>query len=208
MQSFNLNPSEINKDFVIVACILLLPFAFYIYNVAPLTKTWNNLLFEIDSGVFEDVNYLFWILSVKFMTLLILALWFITCTHYWKCLLIVSINIEIYKIYKIYLTVIGLNNGLDSGFVFVEISYFSIPFTLILIYLSKRLKYQNRRVVYDLPLNYEINNHITKLSKFDKKDYKLVKRELKKLEAQKQLINKKEYLTKLITLRDQLTISD
>jgi hypothetical protein len=70
------------------------------------------------------------------------------------------------------------------------------------------MKYQNRGVVYEVPLNNEINNQITKLSKFDKKDYKSVKRELKKLEVLKQKINKKEYLIKLIELRDQLTISD
>ena len=165
---------KINKDYVVVMFIALIPFAFYIYNIAPDTKIWKTSLFEIDSGLLESVNYYFWILSVKFITLIMLSLWFISCTHKWRYLLLASINIEIYKIH---IVVRSVNNGLDSEFFFVEILYYYIPFTLILIFIYKRMKYQNRGVVYEVPLNNEINNQITKLSKFDKKDYKSAKKQ-------------------------------
>ncbi len=55
-------------------------------------------------------------------------------------------------------------------------------------------------------LNLEIIETYKKLSKFNDKGYKKAKKELLQLRKQKEIFTKKEYLTKLISLRDRLTL--
>ena len=67
-----------------------------------------------------------------------------------------------------------------------------------LLLISKKLKFYKQYV----SLQVQINNKIIDLSEFNSKNYKSVKKELKKFEIQKLDTQKKVYLAKLIRLRD------
>jgi hypothetical protein len=204
MQPFNLNPFKINKDFVIVTCIVLLPFVFYIYNFAPLTKTWNNLLFEIDSGLFEDVNYYLWYLSVKLLTIFIITLWYLSCTQRWRNILFIPIIFELFKFFNVIKATKFVAQPDDISI--IETLCYSTPYIIMLLLISKKINYYKPYNNGVIPLNNEINNQIIKLSDFDKKQYKSVKEDLRLLDVQKGNMDKKEYLKQLVILRDQLTI--
>lgn len=205
MKLFNREPFKIKKDFIITACIILLPFVFYLYNFAPKTKTWRNSLFEIDSGQFNDVNYYLWFLSVKLLTIFLLSFWYLSCTYRWRGVIFLPIIFEIFK----FLSLIKASIA-DIGFgeiTIIETLCYSAPYIIMLLLISKKLNYYKSYNNSVTPLNNEINNQIIKLSKFDVVQYKSVKKQLAKLETQKPIMDKKEYLTKLIALRDQLAIS-
>jgi hypothetical protein len=195
---------KINKDFVMVICLILLPFAFYLYNFAPDTKIWKNSWFIIDSGYFEDANSFLWYFCVKLLTLLTITLWFLTCTQKWRFILLFPIISEFHKLIRLF-------NYQNTG---VEFDEFNLMKTIIcsslyitlLFLLSKKLNYYKSYNNDVTPLNNEINNQIIKLSDFDKKQYKSVKEDLRLLDVQKGNMDKKEYLKQLIILRDQLTI--
>ncbi len=192
---------KLKKDLLIVVLLIILPFAFFVHKMFPETQVWRNSWFTLDSGVYENVKLFIWTLMLKILTLSLLSLWFLTCKYIWRYVLFVPIIAEIYKI-LVWLKVF------EFDIKYIPESYesliFSIPYLIILLLLSNILGY------YKNPksnmLNDEINNQIIKLSKFDVKKFKLVRKELVRLINKKKNMSKKEYLLKLIALRDQISV--
>lgn len=192
----------LKKDLLILFSIILLPFAFFIYNIAPEEmRVWKTNWFEIDSGFYKGVDYYFWMLSVKFLTLFILSLWFVTCVHRWRTIILVPVCFEIYKIC---VNLNAVDYGFKHDFYFPKSLLISIPFSLVLFFISKQLGYY--KSFKTLGINNEITNKMNKISKLDSSVYKNIKKELLKLNKEKELMTKRDYLIKLITLRDQMTI--
>ena len=192
------------KDFVIVLLIILLPFAFYLYNIAPFdTKVWKTKYFEIDSGFYNNVNFYLWYLSVKLLTISLLSIWYVTCKHWWKYILIIPLITEVYKILVVYSTSIYGFNYLPS---FFESSLIFVPLIFLLEFFTKILGFKRGLNRYPVRVNEEINNRLIELSHFNSKNYLSVKKRLLELEKQKYHLDKKVYLTKLIQLRDCLVI--
>ncbi|WP_298901869.1 hypothetical protein [uncultured Psychroserpens sp.] len=192
----------LKKDIVIMLIIILLPFLFYLYNLAPRdTKIWKIWWFEIDSGMYEEVDYYVWLLAVKFLTLLILSIWFLTCKYWWRVILFIPLSVEVHKINN---TFTGVEFGNTYSPIYLKSLIYSLFFICMLMFLSRKLKFYRR--YNTLNVNRDINEELIKLSKFDAKKYKLVKTNLLALEKRKDKLEKKKYLTELILLRDQLSI--
>ena len=51
-----------------------------------------------DSKYYDNVRIFAWTLMTKILTLIFLSLWFITCKHWWRLVILVPIIIESYKI--------------------------------------------------------------------------------------------------------------
>ncbi|MCK8481901.1 hypothetical protein [Psychroserpens algicola] len=204
MQEVSVNRLLFKKDFIIALLVMSMPFTFYLYNLAPLElKIWKTSWFEINSGYYQDVNYFFWYLSVKFLTLNLLSIWYITCKYWWKYTLLISIIIEIRKILVI---INAREHGFNSLPPYYESLGYSIAYILILTYISYSLGYMIKSKIYKLEVNKEINNKIIKVSDFKTSEYKKFNKLMKGLINEKSKMTKKEYLTKLISLRDQMTI--
>ncbi|WP_152604790.1 hypothetical protein [Psychroserpens jangbogonensis] len=72
--------------------------------------------------------------------------------------------------------------------------------------MSKKLNYNKTKKSTNELLNNEINDSIRLLNKIDLKNYRYLKKEIKKLKHKKGKIEKKEYLKELIDLRDRLSV--
>ena len=119
-------------------------------------------------------------------------------------MLFVPIIAEIYKVF-VWFKVLELDHehipAIHNSLIF------SIPYLLVLLFISNLLgyyKYSKKK--YSNEFNNEINNHMVKLSNFDTKKFKCVKREMIILINKKNNMTKKEYLVELIALRDRITI--
>lgn len=190
-------------DFIVMICIILLPFLFFLHNIVPKDKIWKTWLFEFDSGFYYDSKYFFWYMSVKILTLLILSLWFVTCSYNWRFVLIFPIMGEVSK--TIFL-IKSIDTKLDYDFFYIETFFYSFPVIALLFYLTNELKYYTLVKTFNYQLNNEISKETENLSSFKTFDYNLIRKELKKLKKEKKSINKKEYLIKLIELRDKITV--
>ena len=191
-----------NKDILLLTLIILCPFMFYLYNVVPKDiRIWETSWFVIDSGYHEDVQNYIWILFVKFLTLSILTIWFLTCLYNWKWVILIPV---VFEIYKIYLFVRATNLGYEIELTMVDSLIYSVPYVLILILISRLLGYQKTDNIFII--NHEINKELMRHSMYKTENVKELKKQLKNLKKNKSQIDKKDYLTKLITLRDQITI--
>jgi hypothetical protein len=194
------------RDIIILLLIVTLPFLFFTYNIIPYnSKVWDSDLLSLNSTALRDLDYLIWIIYIKVLTLLILSIWFVTCLKVWRYVLFFPIIVEIYKIF-ILLVVLKYGYGHENQY--LESLLVSTPYSLMLIFFSKKSGFLSKKRKSNIIINHEINKELNKLSKFDVSQYKLVEKKLIKLHSLKGNMDKRVYLTKLITLRDQLTISD
>ena len=184
---------------------ITLPFVFFMYNVVPQdVKVWNTKWFTLQAGEHGEVNYYVWIQFIKFLTISLLSLWYISCSYWWRNILFIPIIFEFNKVFG---NIYYANYYVDENeFWFALSLLISIPYIVLLYFIAKKFKYYIPNRTINNELNKEINQQITKLSKFNSKDYKVIKRQLKSLMKIKNNLSKKEYLTQLIVLRDRLSI--
>lgn len=193
--------NKLRKDIAVLLSIVFLPFLFFIYKIVPEKKIWTTELFIIESGVFDDVQYFIWFISVKLLTLALLLIWYFTCTNKWKSIILFPIIIESYKLYSIV-------NVWSKGYVLKHstkeiliILICAIVFVLIMLLRSENLK--NPRTVNE-KMNDQINNYLKKITKFDVNYYQSIKNEFIDIKKENKNLEKREYLLRLVELRDKL----
>lgn len=194
---------NLRKDLIISFIIISLPFVFFTYLIVPETKVWYNEWFIIDSGYFQSAKFFVWFLTVKVMTLVLLSIWFVTCKYFWRYVIFIPIAAELHKIFALFKI---LEFNYDYKPHILESIIIIIPFIIILLFISKNIGYYRFLKTNNSQVNNEINSQMVKLSKFNSENYKSVKRKLIKLLNEKDKMSKKEYLGKLIALRDRLSV--
>ena len=198
------NKKELKRDLIFICLIVILPFCFFIYNVVPEnTSVWKTKLFTINIDLFFEVSEFFWLLFNKGLTIAILSIWFVSCVNRWRLIIIIPIIFEFYKLFVILHAEIFNSEIEGNSFLYSLMT--SLPFIIVLHFFAKKLNFYKPNETISDELNTEINQQIMKLSKFNPKDYKSVKKEMDILVKEKKSISKKVYLAKLIALRDRLT---
>lgn len=95
-------PSNIGKraifGSIIGTLIASTPLLFSLHESVPSEKTWDTFLFRYDSLLWEDAQYAMWVLTGKFIPLLLLLIWFFTNRHWWYHALLVPIVMYIFQI--------------------------------------------------------------------------------------------------------------
>lgn len=111
---------------LIIAFMLFVPYAFYLYNYIPEEiETYETWFFTFESKGYEDVRYFLWLLLSKLVPLSLLILWFTTCKHWWYYSIAIPISVYVFQM----IAVINDDTGAFDEFEFV----YSLPFTLIIL---------------------------------------------------------------------------
>ncbi|WP_431134037.1 hypothetical protein [Psychroserpens mesophilus] len=194
---------KLKRDILIMILIIILPFLFYLHTLVPQnTKVWITQFYTFNSGYFESIDLYFWTLSIKFLTLGILSVWFVSCNKKWKYILLFPIVSELYKVF---ININYAENG-NQNINIIDTLYVSIPYILFLLLLSSKLKFVTNKNKINKLINEEINDQLIRVSKFKSKDYKLIKKDFDLILKTNKDINEREYLAKLIALRDRLSL--
>ena len=190
------------RDTIIMIMIVLSPFIFFLYNIAPKnTQVWTTDFFNISLSRENDIDFWLWIISYKLLLITILSIWFISCKHWWRITILIPFSIELFKLIS------AINDEVKflSEFNFLHILPILIPCILLLLFLSKKLNFYSKRKSLNNELNDEINLLMQNLSRFKSENYKDFKRQLLQLRQEKHTLEKKEYLYKLIKLREDFS---
>ena len=190
------------RDIVLVAILISLPFLFFVYNFAPENEQiWKTNFFTIDAGSFKEVDYYLWYYCHILLILFILILWFVSCKHWWRIMIFIPIVVELKELIDL---LIGKKSQMLNGII-NPIYLFIIPLIILILVLSKKLKYYSSRKRFDYILNEEINTLMNKLSVFKNQDYRVLKIKLIELRKNKSIMTKKEYLKELISLKNSIS---
>lgn len=102
LEKFPQQDKKINKSLVmgtfIATIIAITPYLFYLYESVPSARVWDTFLFTYESKIWEDANYVMWVLTGKLIPLLLLIIWFFTNRHWWYHALLVPIIMYLYQI--------------------------------------------------------------------------------------------------------------
>ena len=119
------NKKSLILSISIATLIAITPFLFYLYQTVPNTKVLDTFLFTYTSSYYGRVDVLAWVLANKAISLLLLFIWFLTCNHWWRHVILIPIAMYVIQISTI------LNddiNYLDSNQI-----YYLVPIMLIMI---------------------------------------------------------------------------
>lgn len=105
--------------------IALSPFVFYSYKSFPEGRVWETFLFTYESQFYESVYVVAWTLMGKFVPFILLVLWFLTCRHWWRHVIIIPIMMFAFQMLN------ALNDDLQY-FDLVELWYI-FPMMLVIV---------------------------------------------------------------------------
>lgn len=110
---------------LIIAFMLFVPYAFYLYNSFPDVKTYDFGFFIYESNYYESVRYFMYYLLSKLIPLSLLLIWFTTCKHWWYYSIAIPISVYVFQL-------IGVLND-DAGLIDEMEFIYSLPFTIIIL---------------------------------------------------------------------------
>ena len=110
---------------LIIAFMLFIPYAFYIYNYVPDVEIYETRWFTFESNYYDSVRYSVWAFLSKLIPTFLLLIWFTTCKHWWYYSIAIPISVYIFQLISV------LNDDLifSDEFEFI----YSLPITIIII---------------------------------------------------------------------------
>ncbi len=84
---------------LIVILIAVSPLIALLYKSFPSVQRWETFFGTYESGYYEAIDVLAWVLFQKLVPLYLLIIWFLTCRHWWYHALIIPIVMYIIQIY-------------------------------------------------------------------------------------------------------------
>lgn len=153
---------------------------------------------RIESLWYRDLEIMFWVLFIKVNLVLILSLWFFFNKEWWRYAILPILCHTIFQFFS------ALNDNLEIYPIFQL--YHSIYFYIVLIptflVVDKIINYQP--ISLSDKIEELTEDTLTKLIKFDRKNFIDLKRELEILRSNKEQISRKEYLLKLLIIQKRI----
>ncbi len=110
---------------LIIAFMLFIPYAFYLYQSFPATSTYEIFGVTFTSNYYESVRYFMYNVFAKLIPLSLLILWFTTCKHWWYHAIVIPISVYVFQ----FISVVNDDVEFNDEFEFV----YSLPFTLLIL---------------------------------------------------------------------------
>lgn len=157
---------------LIAICIAFSPYLFYLYEIFPSGRVWENSFFTYESKYYENVLTAAWTYLSKITPLFLLFIWFFTCKHWWYHVILVPIVMYAYQLISTVYEDMFLepNKFMDSD----QLIYLAPIFIVILsvVYLI-RIKVFDR--IYGIDLSEIERENLSPFSPLSDKEYQEIK---------------------------------
>ncbi len=129
---------------LIALIIAATPYIFYSYTSFPQEKTWETFLFTYHANWYQKVQVSAWTMMGKFIPLLLLLIWFITCKHWWYHVILIPIGMFAFQLFSVINDDVGITDEVEIWWLF--------PIMLIIVPLVYLIKAQlvNKLIGRDL----------------------------------------------------------
>ncbi|CAN5325658.1 hypothetical protein BH23BAC2_BH23BAC2_24630 [soil metagenome] len=138
---------------IIALVIAFSPYLFYLYEIFPDGKVWENSLFTYESKYYESVLAAAWTYLGKITPLLLLLIWFFTCKHWWYHDILVPIAMYVFQIIVTFYQDVYLNEQIlldTNGLIYLA------PFFLVVLVVLYTVRTQIFDRIYGIDLS-ELN---------------------------------------------------
>ncbi len=126
---------------LIALLIAATPYIFYSYTSFPQTKSWETFLFTYHANWYQEVYVSVWTMMGKFVPLLLLGIWFITCKHWWYHVILIPIGMFAFQLFNV------IND--DAGIVDEVEIWWLFPIMLIIVPLVYLIRAQLKNNLTD-----------------------------------------------------------
>ncbi len=188
------------REILIPCLIIALPFLFYSYKLVPVDIEYFKIgSVIISNGGHKNLAAFIWNINVKLFIISLLLLWFISCKHWWRNIILVPLIIELTKLWWI---------ALGNSRFFDEIEYIqslplTVPIVLVVILISRKLNFYSKNQQLKSDVNFEIQETFKAISK-PNENFAQVRLDFEVLKRVKKNTSQTEYLSKLIEMRKRL----
>lgn len=143
-KSGNATSSYLVTGSIIALIIAATPYIFYSYTSFPQDKSWETFLFTYEANWYQKIQVSVWTMMGKFVPLLLLIIWFITCKHWWYHVILIPIGMFAFQLFNVINDDVGIVDEVEIWWLF-PIMLVIVP----LVYLIKA-KLSNQLVGKDL----------------------------------------------------------
>ena len=135
---------------IIAFAIAFSPYIFYLYEIFPDGRVWENSFFTYESKYYESVNVAMWTYLGKFTPFFLLLIWFFTCKHWWYHAILIPISMYAFQLVStfyddVYLESVYLMD--KDGLVYLA------PFFLIILVILYTVRTQIFDRIYGIDLS-------------------------------------------------------
>ncbi|MEM0516769.1 MULTISPECIES: hypothetical protein [Aequorivita] len=116
---------------IIALIIAASPYIFYSYTSFPQVKTWETFLFTYEANWYQKVQVSAWTMMGKFVPLFLLAIWFITCKHWWYHVILIPIGMFAFQLFSVINDDVGITDEVEIWWLF-PIMLIIIPFVYLI----------------------------------------------------------------------------
>lgn len=110
---------------LIIAFMLFIPYAFYLYQNFPDQKNYEIFGLSFTSNYYESVRYFAHNFFSKLIPLALLILWFTTCKHWWYHSIAIPISVYIFQLISVVNDDVEFNDEMEF--------IYSLPFTILIL---------------------------------------------------------------------------
>ncbi|MDR6301032.1 hypothetical protein [Mesonia maritima] len=86
---------------IIAVIIAATPYIFYTYRSFPDTKVWETFLFTYESNWYQKISVSVWTIMTKFIPLLLMVIWFLTCKHWWYHVILIPTGMFFFQLISV-----------------------------------------------------------------------------------------------------------
>ncbi|MCG2418857.1 hypothetical protein K8089_07465 [Aequorivita sp. F47161] len=116
---------------LIALIIAATPYIFYSYTSFPQTKTWETILFTYEANWYQKIQVSVWTMMGKFVPILLLGIWFITCKHWWYHVILIPIGMFAFQLFSVINDDVGITDEVEIWWLF-PIMLIIIPFVYLI----------------------------------------------------------------------------
>ncbi|TSE08754.1 hypothetical protein [Aquimarina algiphila] len=143
---------------IVIIVLAMTPLLFYLYKIVPKgTTSWQFLTFTMETKGFRSVQIFIHAFFTKFTFVLSFSVWFLTCKHWWKWVLLIPLTMFLFQLTG----VVNQNIEYIDEYDFWYSLPVTIPVLVFLIILRNRLKFYNDA----LDLKEQLDKEILELKK-------------------------------------------
>ncbi len=124
-QSTRQDSSHLLTGSLIIAFMLFIPYAFYLYLNFPDTPTYEVFGKTFTSNYWGSVRYFIYNVFAKLIPLTLLLIWFTTCKHWWYHAIVIPISVYVFQLISVVNDDVKFNDEMEF--------IYSLPFTILIL---------------------------------------------------------------------------
>ena len=186
------------KEIATVLIILILTIGYFlIQNIGVDEQELDLFFFRIGTFGFPDVSYVFYFGKMKVLLICFSLLWFWTCKHWWRLVILTWTIVETSKL----ISLMGSDSDAFDEYTILYVVPIILLVVLLFLTTIKRMSYKHKILKIKESLDEEINTMFFDIKSGQvEHDFKYLKQQFKEIKKERSK-DKKLYLESLLNLK-------